>query len=250
MFCSETYRIEYQSSTPDGCRILQAEIGGFSATLLNSPSGSGKTTLLRELYFAVRGTHPATDAIPVISRLKRLVRRTKQQERVPLTFDFHPNLQNIDIAAAYIPQSPPFVNHWRMSSILPDEPKFLSVFFPDQEEFSKLNKRRLGELSGGQKRKLYACSALERLVAFPKSLSFVLFDETFDGLGLAEASSCLLQLRSTWSSSTTNQTALVLIVSHLDFSDLMQSKAVDHAIGLSVQSNTSTELSVRLEPRA
>ena len=112
--------------------------------MVQSPSGCGKTTLLRELYAHIHRLGGASQ----------------------LNFDFHPDYTDDSrIACGFIPQHAPLVKHWRCDLLLPKSPGFFGVFFPEfsDQELTELPSKRVGQLSGGQVRRLLACSALEEL---------------------------------------------------------------------------------------
>lgn len=222
-----TFKIIYQSQDEDnGCVIWKPENNNsnFILTLFKSPSGSGKTTLLGRLYARLSGREAVQD----------------------LTFDFRPDYENQETASvAVIPQNPPMVNHWKLNELLPESPKFLEVFFPTDNK-NGFWKKRLGEFSGGQRRKLYTLSALERLATQGRDHSFILLDETFDGLGSAEAKRCLVAIKTQWNQ-IVQKPLYVLLVTHLNDAEVLDSTISATKMGLQVQESSSeTSLTVKM----
>ncbi len=194
---SSDFSISYTVHDHQPCQLSNPSPDDtFALTLIQSPSGSGKTTLLRELYAHIH----------------------RQAGSSKLNFDFHPDYtEGSRIACGFVPQHPPLVKHWICNSLLPTTPRFLDVFFPEFSETEReaLPSKRVGQLSGGQARRLLACSALEELCSDHEgSAAFLLLDETFDGIGAQPLVECLNGLRTSWS--THGKKALhVLLVSHL-----------------------------------
>lgn len=191
-------------------------------SLLNCPSGSGKSTFLAEFYRYLQGSHTA------------------------VRFAFQPDHVRLERCSyGYIPQQPPFANHWRIAALLPQDPVFLRVFFPDTKGHTYLS-RRLGQFSGGQKLKLYVCSAIERLLIEGDDASFLLLDEVFDGLGAGEAQRCIKALRAKWRE-VSNKTLYVLLVSHLDKHQIVSDDIAVTRIRFSVEQERYEKLVVRIE---
>lgn len=191
-----SYCIKYVCEKP--VALWEASAGAFVATVVASPSGAGKSVLLGTIYDRLRGAQARTAEV---------------------RFDFSPDLDRLDlVSVGYVPQNAPLVKHWRVKALLPAQSEFLKCFFPGDRHVSVLESS-LGQLSGGECRKLYACSALERLAASRSADSYLLMDETFDGLGASEASRCLSEIQTVWSTNRTNPLH-VMVVSHLDESDI------------------------------
>lgn len=199
---SHDFSIYYRVDDHVPCQLSSPRPGDeFALTLVHSPSGSGKTTLLRELYAHIHRHAGSSN----------------------LNFDFHPDYTDDSrLACGFVPQHPPLVKHWKCSSLLPTTPRFLNVMFPEfsRPEQQSLPSRRLGELSGGQARRLLACSALEGLCSnYDGSAAFLLLDETFDGIGAPALVDCLKGLRDSWSMHA-NSPLHVLLVSHLGLTEV------------------------------
>jgi ABC-type cobalamin/Fe3+-siderophores transport system ATPase subunit len=217
---------------------------GFSLTVFRSPSGTGKTTFIQRIYsILMRSGFPAPTAKKsLFAPMKDLYSTIKSHWFPPpakptLSFDFAPNLDtDVRISVAYVPQHAPTVRHWVVRDLLPASPTFLSCFFADRSE--ELLPRRLNEFSGGQRLKIYACSALEKLRVEAGDTSFLFLDETFDGLGADEAGRCIAAFKDQWHSLVGTQLH-VLLVSHLNHSELLHHTNIQTvSIGLSGISNT------------
>lgn len=194
---SSDFSISYAVCDYQPCQLSNPSPSDkFALTLIQSPSGSGKTTMLRELYAHIH----------------------RQAGPSKLNFDFHPDFtEECRIACGFVPQHPPLVKHWICNSLLPATPLFLDVFFSDFSEKDReaLPSKRVGELSGGQARRLLACSAVEELCSdYEESAVFLLLDETFDGIGAEHLVECLNGLRRKWLDHG-KRTLHVLLVSHL-----------------------------------
>ena len=226
---SSDFSIHYTVADDRPCWLSTPIVGTrLTLTLIQSPSGSGKTTLLRELY----------------SHIQRHGGASK------LRFDFHPDYtEETRIACGFIPQHPPLVKHWRCDSLLPKSPRFFGVFFPefDEAELKKLPSKRVGQLSGGQVKRLLACSALEELCSTDQAhLTFLLLDETFDGIGAPALVESLGELRSRWLQLAAKPLHL-LLVTHLSLTEMRASLANgDLAVTMSVQSRSGDELTTIL----
>jgi len=240
------FKISYTS--PQGNQPVCLWKGGaeFALTIFSSPSGTGKTTLLQHLYYRLTRTReyasaPASDGEP--NAVQRVYRRYFPPPVAPtLRFDFVPNFDDyIRASTGYVPQHAPKVMHWRVSDLLPASPKFLGCFFDNSKDIVT---KRVGQFSGGQRSKIYACSALERLEAESPDCAFLLLDETFDGLGAGEATQCLKNIEMRWRSASKAPLHL-LLVSHLDETELTDQHST--TLTLSVSSNTEKELVVRIE---
>lgn len=216
---AQTFTIEYKVDGP--CYLWKADQQSkFVLTLLNSPSGTGKTTFLSEIY-------------------KRLRKQPNS-----FKFDFSPDFEEPDqTSAGYIPQNPPMVNHWKLKEILPKEHRFLDCFFA-ADQLPELSKA-LKDFSGGQRRKLYTCSTLEKLASQGQNAAFLLLDETFDGLGAIEAKQCLHSIRQKWLQGI-GRPLHILLVTHLNYSEILDGFDDAIKLGLAVESSTSTELVAKI----
>ncbi len=199
---SSDFSISYETNEQQSCYLskpLKDSI--FSLTLVHSPSGSGKTTLLRELY----------------AHIHRYGASSK------LNFDFQPDFNlECKIGCGFIPQNPPLVKHWMCKSLLPKNSIFFNVFFPEftSDELNNFPRKRLSQLSGGQTRRLFACSALEEILRDNNTnLAFLLLDETFDGIGADALTLSLNKLREIWCENSRKPLHL-LLVTHLNTCDL------------------------------
>jgi ABC-type Mn2+/Zn2+ transport system ATPase subunit len=222
---SEPFKITYLCDASGACILWKlANPSPFSITLLHSPSGSGKTTFLGEIYKRLRG---------------------QPRQANSLSFDFRPDCDDVStLSVAYIPQNPQMVAHWQIKEILPDTSKFLPCFFSGVE-IPKFFNRRFGEFSGGQRRKIYACSALEQLAVRPTESNFILLDETFDGLGAQETVTCLNSICNAWLDYT-GRSLYILLVTHLNYNELTQGGVTALHIGLEVLGLTDHELKVKI----
>lgn len=222
---SGDYAIEYKCTDNDSCTIWQANPNSKTCiTLLCSPSGSGKTTLIEELYDVLK---------------------LREKNESYLSFDFSPNIKPLtSIGIGFIPQHPPMINHLRVDSLLPKDSIFLSSFFRN-EEVKKLLSLRIGQLSGGMRRRLYTCSALERLFTRKDNASFLLLDETFDGLGIVGFTECVKAFRTCWNEHGSTP-LYVLLITHLDPKQISNNFA-DRTLTLDVVYESPSRLIVGIE---
>jgi ABC-type Mn2+/Zn2+ transport system ATPase subunit len=192
--------------------------------MVSSPSGSGKTTFLEQLY------HRLVDG----------------PEGVELNFSFAPDIDRQDsILTGYVPQNPPMVNHWPVSALVRRNSPYLRVLFPDDTS-DQFFRRRLGELSGGQKRKVYACSTLDRLASRRVRSAFLLLDETFDGLGEVEAARCLDGIGREWLQAQPGSLH-ILLVSHLGKTTLADRLTGERWVSFNVERSSAKELIVQIK---
>lgn len=195
----------------------------ISWCIVSSPSGSGKTTFLEQLY------HRLVDG----------------PEGVKLNFSFAPDIDRLDSTiTGYVPQNPPMVNHWPVSALVRQNSPYLRILFPDDMS-ERFFGRRLGELSGGQKRKIYACSTLDRLASRGVRSAFLLLDETFDGLGEVEAARCLEGIGREWNEKQSGSLHL-LLVSHLGKTTLADRLSGERWVSLNVEHSSAKELIVQI----
>lgn len=221
---SPSFEIAYECSGENPCCIWLPS-PTFALTLFKSPSGSGKTTFLSQLFERLNGS-ARSDA---------------------LRFDFSPDFDDPEAGSvAMIPQNPPMVNHWKLQEILPAKSHFLKSFFPIQGNDGPVFwKKRIGEFSGGQRRKLYTCSALERLASLRREYSFLLLDETFDGLGAVEARRCLSAIQTGWAE-VAESPLYLLLVTHLNTAEILDGGVTATTMGLTVNANPDDHLAVTL----
>jgi ABC-type lipoprotein export system ATPase subunit len=197
------------SSGPPSCPIWKPDAKSqIAISLLNAPSGNGKTSFLTALYRRIRG-RPTT-----------------------IDFRFTPELRADENAAvSLIPQHAPMVKHWSLGELTSQSPisqMFLQALLPDRggQFLTDRFRQHLGQLSGGQRYKIYTASALERLTKHPGESAFLLLDESFDGLGAAEAHRALGAILSTWTL-VTAKPLNTLLVTHLADADLERVPIVD-----------------------
>lgn len=252
LFVGHPFKINYLPRTSAATIWKTQE--GFSLTIFSSASGTGKTSFLQHLY--CRLLRRGYFALPVdpspVEALIHGAGKVFGKHKVPgtpptiLTFDFSPNLEpHVSTSTGYVPQHAPKVQHWLVSALLPEASAFLSCFFPDQTP-DELVHKRIGEFSGGQRSKIYACSALEKLKADSPPCAFLLLDETFDGLGAEEAGRCLNKIKQTWSSEV-SVPLHVLLVTHLSEKELLADSTIQcETLALAVSSNTESELTVEV----
>lgn len=223
-FADSPFRIVYVADTGDSGEAYvwrHSCDNSIALTLLNSPSGSGKTTFITNVYQYVQHAPSA------------------------LRFDFRPDhLPSARCSYGYIPQHPPFGNHWSVRQLLPGNPKFLGAFFPHANTADLLTKR-LGQLSGGQKLKLYVCSALEQLSLTGDMAAFIVLDEVFDGLGATEAQRCIHALCDQWKT-LVRKPLYVLLVSHLDEAQIRPIDLPILRLGLAVRDESYDSLTVAI----
>lgn len=221
-FPDSGFRISYTTAndTPAApVTVWASNDSTFVFTLFNSPSGSGKTTFIKNVYNYVQNIHS------------------------PLKFDFQPDhVQHNQCSYGYIPQNPPFALYWRISDFLPSTPKFLSCFFPNTAA-EEILRKRFGQFSGGQRRKLYVCSALERLFLNGSMAAFLVFDEVFDGLGASEAKRCISAMHESWVTQSKNSLYIIL-VSHLEKINLIPDGLQTTRLGLRVENESTEQIDV------
>jgi len=220
------FELLYQAS-PSPCYVWWPT-GSESVltTFLKSPSGSGKSTLLGALYNRLMGV---------------------DCEEEQFTLDFAPDIADLSaLSSCYVPQHPPMVNHWKAQEILPANPLFLGCFFPETRSQEVLSKY-LGSFSVGQKRKLYVCSALEKLAVTNRKSSFLLLDEALDGQGAPEAARCLGSVVAKWKEVAPDRALHILLVTHLNENELQKAGPAATLLQLAVQNSTSSTLTVQME---
>jgi len=210
----------------NSCVILKDNrASSFVLTLIDGPSGSGKTTFLGELYKHLSSKGAAPCAI---------------------RFDFNPFMgAAASVAVGYIPQNMQMVNHWRVSSLVSERSLFFRGFFPN-EEFDVVRDKYLSELSGGQRKKIYACSMLDRLMAERADSVFGLLDETFDGLGAQEAHQCISMIRELWTAERPHHGLHIVLVTHLNEPELADLSLPHTSLAMAVRSSLSLKLVVEI----
>lgn len=226
---SDSYLIQFE--TPGPALTVFGDDGSTpEICLLRSPSGTGKTTFLRSLHSSLRGIQLPAPA---------------------LSFRLRPDPPAPGYAAVgFVPQDPPRLAHWPVSRLLPSDAECAKLFF-EPDELVGLGAKRLGQFSGGQRKRIYTSSVLEHLRRTPAGIAFLLLDETLDGLGSEHAVDCLQRVCSCWQE--LSQTPLrVVLVTHLDdgpssvFSTL---QPAPRRLGLTLLDDISGRLRVFLEER-
>lgn len=192
---NQEFEITYNTRESDHVVLWPRTGDDLSLCVVKGPSGTGKTTLLRQVFS-----------------------RFESGEQVTLAMRFDPEPPDpTDTGIAYLPQHPPIVNHWRLSRLLPSSSNLLDRLIPEwgPELDARIDKHRLYHFSGGQKKKLYLCSALEGLLNQRIGAAVVILDETLDGLGVQGARQCLDRLENYWSTDARPELYL-LCVTHLE----------------------------------
>jgi ABC-type cobalamin/Fe3+-siderophores transport system ATPase subunit len=223
---SNSFEISFESEQTGYARLFELGNESPAFAFVRSPSGTGKTTLLRLFYSYLR------------------------QRPLPLgttlSFQLQPNDQAVlPRAVGFVTQDPPKLSHWRVSDLLPHSSAYLQAFFPS--DWADLYGRRLGELSGGQRKRVFIASVVEGLARRAEKLAFLLLDETLDGLGVVGAEACLRAIASVWSLSS-DRPLYVLVVTHLDDTGFLVGMRAAR-ISLGVVSDSSTQLRVALGAR-
>ena len=170
--------------------------GLVGTTALTAQSGTGKSTLLMHLFNRLRHVHHS--AFP---------------------FEFSPDLHpTAAIEVAFVPQNPPFVYHWRLGRVLPRGSRFYNALMPSKQ-FDPT--RRLSQFSGGEIRRIYASSCLAFLESSKAPASFLLLDETFDGIGASEMVRCIKDIHQCWTDHVQGRSLQILLVTHHNHQDLL-----------------------------
>lgn len=198
-----TYVLTY--AVPADGVVMWQPSHALSLCLVRSPSGTGKSTWVASLDDWLRG-----------------IRRRSEK----LSFVAQGGADSSRNAVALIPQNPPIVKHWRVRDLVPEPCAYLTALLtPD------VLTKRVGELSGGQIRRLYTASSLAKLAESPAEQCFLLLDETFDGLGVDEAADRLKRIADVWK----GKPLFVLLVTHLDADQLSASSAASSRLEMSIQ---------------
>ncbi|UZJ39803.1 ATP-binding cassette domain-containing protein [Prosthecochloris sp. SCSIO W1102] len=192
-----TFSIFYQTDNGGQFRFCQSSNDQVGYTTLRSPSGTGKSTLLQ--------------------RFIDCLKHNKQREQNDLNFILSHKDQNINshLSIGKVPQNPSFVKHWHVSKLLPENSwAGNAAFATGAKKWSDIYTNRMGELSGGQQRRIYASSVLEKLSYSNCTTAILVLDETLDGLGTEGAGQFLTNIAKAWM--TQNEKALyILLVTHL-----------------------------------
>jgi ABC-type Mn2+/Zn2+ transport system ATPase subunit len=187
------FSMQYILANDGATALCRIPASGVAFSTIRSPSGSGKSTLIERLVTSLRdSTSYGKDSMSFNAR-------TSSGEEASL-----------DIAV--IPQTPPFVKHWQLGALLPSNSAFALAAFGDHWE--SIKNRQVGQLSGGQQRRIYACSAIETLTSRNGHAAVLVLDETLDGLNPSGAGEFVTRISEAWAKK--NSRALyLLIVSHL-----------------------------------
>lgn len=184
------------SMEPPGYLLKKPTNGLVGTTALTAQSGTGKSTLLMHLFNRLRHVHHS--AFP---------------------FEFSPDLHpTAAIEVAFVPQNPPFVYHWRLGRVLPRGSRFYDALMLSKQ-FDPT--RRLSQFSGGEIRRIYASSCLAFLESSKAPASFLLLDETFDGVGAPEMVRCINDIRRCWTDHVQGRSLQILLVTHHNHQDLL-----------------------------
>lgn len=222
---SPGFHIRYLPANPDGCPLWTKSISGpssVSLTFIRSPSGAGKSTLLKHVHA-----------------------RLAEHKQMDLAMDFQPDYDDtVHASVGFVPQAPATTSHWRVASLLPPQSVFLPSFF-SQDQIPKLLLKHLGELSGGECRRLYACSALERLVHHAADTCFLLLDETFDGVGMEAMTDMIPAVCNIWSANATCPLHL-LVVTHFDIQNSPLASPQNTVLHFDIHTRTDDEMLVKV----
>lgn len=205
---SNGYSLSYEPDTPrpaDGLDIWPATnptTATVQLSTLEAPSGVGKSTLAANVYALVSGIDPE------------------------LSVSFSPPIKPRRLAAGMVPQRASAALHWPAWSLLPKQSDFAKCFFSPEDIARKIGGQRLSQFSGGQTARLLVCSAIEHLSALRQPVSYLILDESFDGIDAQSANKILHALVAQWSVIGTQRHLFVLLVSHLDMNVMGSGLAV------------------------
>lgn len=214
------YVTESGSSLPI-CRIVEQRL---SLTTVRSPSGTGKSTLLERF----------------VGRLRDRASSSVGELDFTLTArdGTHPS-----VAIGIVPQNPPLVKHWSLQRLLRAENWTAKAAF-GADAWNGFSRRVLGELSGGQQRRVYACSVTESLEQRPADAAILILDETLDGLNPGGAGEFIDRLASAWSERQ-QRPLHILLVTHLPAIDSERAVEIS-SVSLGVVKESAEELTVRV----
>lgn len=221
---SDSFSVNYVTETGHPVVLCKLQKCGVALTTLRSPSGTGKSTLLQKFVNYLKDNHSGTsqDLCFSISR------------KSGLTYSI-----------GKVPQSPSFVKHWRVGSLLPKEGWFGKAAFGD-EQWQVIFDRRMGELSGGQQRRIYASSVLERLSVEKCEQAVLIMDETLDGLGENGAGKFINDVAVTWNENV-KKSLYILLVTHLSVIHTDVPEVVKASLSILSESQSSLEIKVVCE---
>ena len=202
------------------CKLQEQTVG---LTTLRSPSGSGKTTLLQKFVNYLKENHSGTS-----EELGFVVSRGVASFPSSLVI-------------GKVPQNPSIVKHWYVSSILPRESSFGEAAFLKDKWFDIYN-RQIGELSGGQQRRVYALSVLEQLIIEDAEQAIIVMDETLDGLGSVGAGEFINRISKEWVRKSKSKSLHILLVTHL--SNIKTTVTESVSASLSIVDETQFKLTV------
>jgi hypothetical protein len=220
---ADNFSITYRTSDGGPLRLCSLPSTGAALTVLRSPSGRGKSTLIERFVRCLR------DNVSFASGALRFSASGGGRDIEPLS-------------VAVVPQHPPFVRHWPLHRLLPPDTWSAPAGFGN--EWEGLKSRLLGHLSGGQQRRVYACSALEMLARSESDASVLVLDETLDGLNPSGAGAFIEGITQRWAT-VTEAPLLLFVVTHLPVLEVALTPA---ALALEVIREASTRLEVKVVP--
>jgi ABC-type Mn2+/Zn2+ transport system ATPase subunit len=220
------FTIQYVTESGTAEPLCVVPRAGAAFTTLRSPSGTGKTTLLECFVRHLRDRGE--------SKSGQLSFIASEGINAPPTFSI-----------GTVPQNLHFVKHWALRRLLPADTWAAPAAFGAAWE--GLKTRLMGQTSGGQQRRVYACSVLERLHRTSGTAVILVLDETLDGLSTKGAGGFVDGAAQAWR--THDQRVLyLLLVTHLPEVEASVPEAV--RASLEVVSDSSTNLRVRFSGRS
>lgn len=220
---AKDFRMRYVTESGGSLPICRIVGQRPSFTTVRSPSGTGKSTLLERFVGRLRDrTVSSVDDLDFT-----LTARDGS----------HPS-----VAIGIVPQNPPLVKHWSLQRLLCAESWAAKAAFGSN--WNGLGRRVLGELSGGQQRRVYACSVTESLEQRSADAAILILDETIDGLNPDGAGEFIDHLVTAWSERQ-QRPLHILLVTHLPTIAAVCAVEV-FRISLGVVRDTASELTVRV----
>jgi ABC-type Mn2+/Zn2+ transport system ATPase subunit len=219
------FTLQYVTDKGSPVTICTLKPSTATLTTLRSPSGTGKSTLLDRFVRCLRDNTPhATEDLAF---------------RVSVNSSRSPSL-----SIGTVPQHPPLVKHWHLERFLPAPSEIAGAAF-GQEGWSRIKGRLVGRLSGGQQRRIYACSVLERLHRQPGDAAVLVLDETLDGLNPSGAGEFLTRVSDAWQA--LDERALsFLLVTHLPALDTKVPETVSASLELVEEQVDEIRIKVRV----
>lgn len=188
----DNFELKYISDNGSQIVLCDIEQGCVAFSTIRSPSGTGKSTLLQ-----------------------RFIECLKEEDAVKVDeLSFRPS-ENILLSVGKVPQAPSIIRHWRVSRLLSKDSWIGKAAF-GINRWNDIYDRRLGELSGGQQKRVYASSVLENLSvnSDDSEIPILIMDETLDGLGEVGAGEFISRISEGWSQYK-NKSLYLLLVTHL-----------------------------------